>query len=369
MADVGISFVFKTSTAAFTRGVAAAENSVRGLKKSFRDFDVGPGFKQLLGVGGVLGGFRAAINGAQDLRSEFEKMGKAIPESVRSVAELGDNIDRLKRGTLELGITALSTFTRWGEAIGGTINRLRGISEEQEKIREASARAADEEERQAQVARERDKSRRAAAEQSLAGAEAKRKQLTQSPEEVRAERKGRMLELAKERSGVLADSTRAKEIDAELAKLENEVIEDAGKQDQDATRAAEQKKRADEAAAAEAERIKRGRLNKVAPTVEELAAQETGGFVAGDDPRLRARQTLQLEERARILGQRGDIKGALDLQSKADQMRAGLENATATSQVLTPQAAKTAFEEALTKTNEELAAVKEALGGIIKAQK
>lgn len=148
MADVGISFVFKASTAAFTRGVAAANNAVGGLKKSFREFDVGPGFKQLLGVGGVIAGFRATINAAQEMRTEFEALGRTIPQSVRSVADFGDAIESAKRSIADLAITGLSFFTRFGESIGSAINRLRGISAEEERLNDQRARDADRLEKQ-----------------------------------------------------------------------------------------------------------------------------------------------------------------------------------------------------------------------------
>ena len=168
--------------------------------------------------------------------------------------------------------------------------------------------------------------------------------------------------LEEELKGVGAATVEAKKIRTKIAENQRALDEASTESDEAAARDAERKKQAEEA-------VKRQRLNKVGLTVEELAAQETGGWVDGNDPRLRARRVLKMEEAARAFGGRGDIKAALELQGKADSVRKSLEGVTATSQVLTPDSAKTAFQEALTKTNEELAALKDAVGGIIKAQK
>lgn len=363
MADVGISFIFRASTAAFTRGVAAANNSLQGLKKSLREFDVGMGLRQLIGVGGAVQLFRGTINAAQEMRAEFEKLGKAVPDSIASVARLGDSFEQVKRSVASLAVETLSYFTRAGEAVGGYINRLRGITEEQEKARESAARAADEAERRLAAAREANSpEKQAAADKALAASERRLSNKAEGPER-------KMVDLINERADLEAEletvgkaTVRAKEIRAKLN--DNQAALDAAGRESD-----EQAARAKEQETAKQEAIKRQRLNKVALTVEELAAQETGGFTDANDPRLRARRALELEGRARILGERGDIKGALELQGKAEGIRQSLEGVSATSQVLTPATAKTAFEEALTKTNEELASLKEAVGGIIKAQK
>lgn len=123
-----------------TSGLRASLNEANGLvdvftksvKKAGIDLGKGFGFGFLIFQAKQF--FDAVINDAQKTRDAFEEMGKPVPAAVASVARLGDEVDRLKKGAMEVGTTMLSWVTRAGEGWGMMINRLRGVSAEQEKL-------------------------------------------------------------------------------------------------------------------------------------------------------------------------------------------------------------------------------------------
>lgn len=141
--NIGIGFILEAKTAAFKAGLATANNGLKDLKKSMREFNVGNGLSNLIGIGGVIAGFRTAITHAQELRDNLEQLGKPVDDATRSVAALGDNLSKVWEGAKTGGSWLLSLFTRSGEGLGMIVNRLRGISAEEEKRREDSANAAD----------------------------------------------------------------------------------------------------------------------------------------------------------------------------------------------------------------------------------
>jgi len=69
-----------------------------------------------------------------------------------------------------------------------------------------------------------------------------------------------------------------------------------------------------------------------------------------------------------MLGNRGDIAGALKLGTEADKMRKSLESVSGKGTALTAETAETALKNALENTNKELEGVREQLKGLIKAQ-
>jgi hypothetical protein len=141
--NIGIGFILEAKTAAFKAGLATANNGLKDLKKSMREFNVGNGLSNLIGIGGVIAGFRTAITHAQELRDNLEQLGKPVDDATRSVAALGDSLSKVWEGAKTGGSWLLSLVTRSGEGLGMIVNRLRGISAEEEKRREDSARAAD----------------------------------------------------------------------------------------------------------------------------------------------------------------------------------------------------------------------------------
>lgn len=357
---IGIDFIIRASTAAFTRSLAEVNNKVTGLRKAFREFNVGGGLGSMIGIGGVIAGFRSAITNAQELRDEAAKVGKEVDSGTQSVARFGDALGGIGRGFRNALTDGLSFFTSIGDRAR---QFFQDVTAEQEaaaqRMVETTGRAADEAEARLKRARE------ANSPEKQAAAQEKLNKVEMESMLKGTDAQKKLLKLTNERADLnarLRDTPVAtvayKELQAEILRNEMDTKEAATAFDKEASQAQEQadKKRGDI-------------LNKIAPTVEELAAQETGGWVQGDDPRLRARQALEAEKFARELAQRGDIKEAVKLQQKAEGLRKGLSDVTAQSQTLTPDSAKAAMAAALEATNAKLDEVTKAVSGIIKAQK
>lgn len=363
--SIGIDFIIRASNAAFTKAMAGVNNSLKDVKKSVREFDVGGGLKQALGVGGVIAGFKMAIGYAQDLRKSLEEAGKPIPDNIASVARYGDTLKEAADGAKLLAVNSLSFFTKAGEAWGSLIAYAQGYSFEQQKINEDTEKAADlAEERLAKAKKDMaDKAKRADADYE--NTSRKNKMDAMTPDE-------RQLALAKEWQAVnkkmkgmtegseawKIERAKAESLSGEIAQLERAQQAEVSKRMKE-----EDKKMADEA-----EKKRKDVAEKFAPSVEQLAAMEVGGFSEVDDPRLKARQIMEKERRAAMLGARGDIAGAMQLGTEAQSMRSALEGVTGKGTALTAETAESALKSALEQTNKELVEVKTALAGIIKAQ-
>lgn len=141
----GIKVFFGGDTSQLRSSLNEANSLVDGFTKSVKKagIDLGRGFGFGLLVFQAKQFFSTVINNAQETRDAFEDMGKAVPSSIASVARLGDEMDRLKKGALEAGTTVLSWVTKAGEGWGMLINRIRGVSREQEKLYEQIERDAD----------------------------------------------------------------------------------------------------------------------------------------------------------------------------------------------------------------------------------
>lgn len=364
---IGIDFILRARTASFTQGLATANNAIKDLKKSVREFDVGGGFKQALGVGGVIAGFRLAINHAQELRDEAKKTGRAIDDSTRSVAEYGDAIGNIIAGSKNALVKGLSFFTQIGDAAR---RYFQDVTAEQEKAAqkmvETTGKAADEAEARLKKAREENSP------EKLEAAEKKRAQAEFENNLKGTDAQKGLIKLMKERSDIEEElektgkaTTKYKELQTRL--LENETTMRKAQEafDKEAVDNAKKKKEENEKANKETKKL----VNMFAPTVEQLASQETGGFTEQSDPRLIARKILQGEEVARTLFERGDFKGGLAAAQKAAGMRESLENRTSETGMLTPKAAEEATKAALAETNTKLDGLTKAVQGIIKAQK
>lgn len=337
---IGIDFILRASTAGFTRGIAAANNSIHDLKKSLKVGDVGNGIKQWLGAGAVIAGMRAIINHADEVRESLEKIGKPIPMSIASVARLGDGFKDLKNGVASLGVEILSIFTKLGDAAGqafnrawngtkGTINADIGAKIE----READASVAASE---ASIAKMRatgvDDVR--AAEQKLADIKRKNALAAMNDAEKLAFLRKEEIALAKElrkREGANDGSAwNQMKVDSAASDLESkrgeiaEAQRKANKDNQDNLMALGKAIDAQEKAKAA---LRDQRQDPFLPTLEGLAgSQKFGENDAKSIAIEKARQVLRLEEQARFAGGRGDLAGAVDLQSRADKIRAGLGN-------------------------------------------
>jgi hypothetical protein len=112
------------------KGFAAVGMEIRGIGIGVLIAQVGNLAKQ-------------AIAEAQKTRDEFEKMGKPISGSIRSMAALGDAMKEVKGFAVDAVGFLVGGYTQLGDVIGSAINRLRGISAEQERIAELTQREAD----------------------------------------------------------------------------------------------------------------------------------------------------------------------------------------------------------------------------------
>lgn len=366
--SIGIDFVLRANSTAFTRGVASANNAIKDLKKGLKDFDVGNGLKTALGVGGVIAGFRAAISNAQELRDEAEKTGRAMDDATRSVAAYGDALDDVWKGAKNLATETLSFFTRAGEGWGMLINRMRGVSAEQEKIAAGAARGAAEQEKAASALYAKKTERAKTVDADIAAQDEKNANANLSKEELRNKLLAKREEIFQRIDNMgpenkdPAYNVARKEAQLEASRLTGE-IGSLGRDLQDEAER-EQKRKAEEAA-----KRTKDIVDKFAPSVEQLANMEVGGFAKANDPRLQARKILETEKRAAMLGSRGDIAGAIKLGTEADKMRKSLESQTGSGTALTAETAEQALKNALESTNKELEGVREQLKGLIKAQK
>lgn len=114
------------------------------IKKGFKDIGVsiqGAGMGVFVALVSKLGA--EAINNAQKTRDEYDKLGKSVDQSTRSMAAFGDGIDAAKKGAVSLVGFMISGYTQMGDVLGSVINRMRGISEAQENIAQAAQRDAD----------------------------------------------------------------------------------------------------------------------------------------------------------------------------------------------------------------------------------
>ena len=140
--SIGIDFILKATTEAFTAGMAKANNAIEDTKKSLKGFG-GASLVNTIGVAGVIAGFKAVLNNAQEVRDELEKMGKPVDAATASVARYADSWDEVKKALASTAVSGLGFFTQVGEGIGSLINRMRGVTAEQEKQRDQSAKDAD----------------------------------------------------------------------------------------------------------------------------------------------------------------------------------------------------------------------------------
>lgn len=369
--SIGVDFIFRANSGAFTKAVASVNNSMKDLKKSFREFDVGNGLKQALGVGGIIAGFRAAITNAQELRDEARKLGREIDDGTRSVAEYGDALEGIWKG-FKNGLTAgLSFFTRMGD---GMRHFFQSVTQEQEdaarKMVDVTGKAADEAEARLKKAREDNSPEKQAA------AQEKLDKITAASQAKGTDHEKKLVNLINERNALeekLSKTGKAtvayKEIQAQILQNEMDTKEAVGALDEDRNKKAMKELKLAEESDRQLQKKQDDIREKFAPSVEQLAEMNAGGFASEKDPRIIAKRILEKEKFAAEAGNRGDLKAAMQLGTEAQSMREGLKNISGNGTALTAQTAETAMKAALEQTNKELAEVKEAMAGIIKAQK
>ncbi len=370
--NVGLDFILRATTAGFTRGMATVNNSLKDTKKALREFDVGNGLKQALGVGGIIAGFRMAIGHAQDLRKSLEEAGRPVNDNIATVARYGDALQQAAKWAKDLSVTSLSYFTKAGEGWGQLINKLRGFSLEQQKINEDTGKAADEAEKRRDESAKKMAERGKTVDKDLAEQRRKNEMDGMTTEQKRNSLLAEREKLLSQIDGMV-DGTAKKEKQLQADKLTGEIGSlgrtlqgEAERQQAEKDREARAElKKAEEADA----KLKEAVMDKFVPSVDQLAQMSVGTGVGGNDPRLIARRIAEKEKFAAEAGGRGDIAGAMKLGTEAQALRDSLSGVTGKGTALTAETAETALRNALETTNKELTEVKEALAGIIKAQK
>jgi hypothetical protein len=373
--SIGIDFVLRANSAAFTKGLASVNNSMKDLKKGLREFDVGNGLKNALGVGGIIAGFRMAITNAQELRDEADKMGRSIDSSTNSVAQLGDAVAGIGKSFKNTLTEGLSFFTQIGDKAR---HFFQGVTQAQEdaarKMVAETGKSADEAEKRLKASREanspekmavaQEKLNKAEREADIRGTDAEKKLVSLINE--RADLEGKLAKTAKntvaaiDLKTAIAENVNAireanKAIDKEEESKKEKKAKDNEAIDKEEESKKEKKAKDNEAVAKKNKDL----VGRFGLSVEEMAAQELGGFTDGNDPRLKARKILADEEKARTLFGRGDFKGGLAAAQAAQGARQALENQMAGIKEIGGKAPPTA---------EQMDELIKAVGGIIKAQ-
>jgi hypothetical protein len=366
--NVGVDFILRASSAQFTKAMASANNSIKDLKKGLKEFDVGNGLKQALGVGGVIAGFRAVISHARDVRDEFEKMGKPVDSATRSVAEFGDAIVSVSKFAEDTGVKVLSIFTKVGDGIRQIVQNTSQAEEDAlRKMVTETGKAADEQEKKLKASKEANSpEKQQAAQEKLDKAKRESAAKGTDDEKKLVNLLNEQVELREKMQKVGAATVEHKELETKLIESEaaardlNQKMAD--KQGQKELRLAEQQ---DKEYAEKQKDIR----EKFAPSVEQLGQMDVGTGVSQNDPRLVARRILEKEKFAAEAGSRGDIAGAMKLGTEAQSMRDSLSKVSGSGTALTAETAESALRNALESTNKELEGVREQLKGLIKAQK
>lgn len=307
---IGIEFLLKANTAAFTRGLATIDNATGKLQKSlankFEGRDLARGLTTALGlsVDKIADKFARMWTGvSQDAEKAFEKMVQLSNE----VADL----------TIKTGTERLTDEQKLSKELidQGRIEK---------KLAENKGKNQDEINERYELT----------------------KRLILSQNEAK-----RIQNALDEKNS--KNSSGRQEIRDQVTKARD----DLEKEDRDFKKDQNEKyNRAEDAL-----------LKRFAPSVEQLAGMNAGGFAAVDDPRLIAKQILEKEGFAAQAAARGDITSAVDLGRQARSMRESLQFVTGSGEALTSATAEKAFAAALTQTNEKLDTLTSAVGGVIKA--
>lgn len=391
--SIGIEFVLRANTAAFTRGVAAAEGRLQSLKKALRFAGAG-GLASSLGIGAVISGFAAATKAAQSMRDELVAAKKAVPPLVEGAAGLADSFDSAAESVKRWSVNAIGALTE----VGATARRaIQGVTKEQEdaarklaRSTERDAIAAEKRLKEAQEANSPEK--RAEAERKLGDLRRENAMRASDDEGKIILLQMRRLELEKERDKFGEGTIWRLEKEAELLKLGQQI-------DEQRAEAAEKKAKADKEIyelgqktwelTAERDDIMKeeatARADRILPSIEDLAARATeneqarAGYGVGatgslisaldpNDPALRAKRALELEQQARDAALSADpvqrLQMAPQFQAEAEELRSSLAGSVQSRDVdLSSQ-----FKKALEETNSKLDEVVGALEGLIKSQ-
>lgn len=116
MSEFRTGFRVDADVGGFERGMIKASESVKGLKHQLHEFGAGK-FGHLLGLTGVIEGFKLSIEHARKTRDELEKLGLPVDKATASVAAFGDEIEGVGNTLMHLGVSTLSIFTGVGVGI------------------------------------------------------------------------------------------------------------------------------------------------------------------------------------------------------------------------------------------------------------
>lgn len=375
--SVGIDFILRASTAGFTKGLAAANNKLQDLKKTLKVGDVGNGLKQLLGAGAIIAGMRAVINHAQETRKALEDLGKPIPGSVASVARLADGFDDIKNTVISAGTAVLGFIVKIGELNGDAINLVRKSLGHGQLI-DPKLGAQLEKDADAMEARRNaayTKNAQANSPEALKAAQAKLQADIERGDDKQRSHAERILKLKEEQAKLEAEAFRLRDMNDkkqlvggqaqvtaayDALTLKDEELRAATEaQKTDADKSADLQKKLQE----QKKKLKDMGIDKYLPSLEELAMSvgARGLTDAQAEAAKKAQQSFRLEEQAGFAAGRGDIAGALDLQSKAQAIRNGLGGFAKSSDLADPTKS---LNDGIDETNKQLVEVNKKLGGI-----
>jgi hypothetical protein len=313
--SIGVDFILKANTAAFTRALATVDNATSSLRKGLMNKFEGRDLAR-----GLVTAFGLSIERIAD---KFARLWSGMSEGAeRAYRYLGSLTDTLTEKTIEAGRAKLTDEQRYQLALVETARLQNAIAENAGKTTEDQIKLT--QDKIALLDKEREAS------------EAKAKMEKEAADKAAEEEK--------RRKSIQESVQKAKD---DIKKEDKEFQEDQDRKHQKA---------------------EDDLREKFAPSVEQLAAMSAGGFAAADDPRLIAKQILQKEKFAAEAAGRGDISGAIGLGREARNMRESLQNVAGSGAALTQDGAQAAFTESLKPVVTQLGELKEAVTGIIKAQ-
>ena len=321
---IGIEFLLKANTAAFTRGLATIDNATGKLQKSlmnkFEGRDLARGLTTALGL--------SVDKIADKIARMWTGMTKGAEEAY---AQLGNLTDTLTEKTIAAGTAKLNDEDKYQLALLQSERLKKRIADNEGKTVEQQLQLTKDKiallEKEGQVA-EMNAKRKAAYE----------KQFSDTFSKWDKEKADREAAAEKKNKDARDELEKAQESDRQY----KQSIQDKDRQ------------------------YKQSIQDKFAPSVDQLAGMDVGTGVGQNDLRLVARRIKEKEAFAAAAAGRGDIAGALRLGGEATAMRESISNMTGDG-ALTAATAKTAFTDALTQTNQVLTEIRDGQSGMIKA--
>ena len=132
---IGVEFLLKASTDGFTAGMASANNALKDLKKEAQSWGASK-LTSLIGVAGLIQGFRSVLDNAQKSREEIEKIGGTVDGATASVARFADSWDKIKTFIGDIALETVSIYTGVGD---GLRQVFQNVSAEEEAAAERMA--------------------------------------------------------------------------------------------------------------------------------------------------------------------------------------------------------------------------------------